>query len=175
MSKSGLLKFEKPKKISKPKIALREVFCIFCGEPFLSKKQFPKCCSKSCGGKCGGLKSVQTQHRRSKNESLFFDLISAKLKAEPNKRVVGEYDCDVFLPNFNVAVMWNGNWHFKKCAAKHSVAAVQNRDEYKIRKMVDVGITPYIISDFGKHNPAFIQSEYKIFLEWMQKRFPFFS
>jgi hypothetical protein len=158
-------------------------YCLECGSVFTVLKSRKKYCSRACSGastirrknigRLGGLASVAAQNRRSKNEILFFDSISKSFNATPNKILFGKYDCDVFLDDFNVAIMWDGMWHFKKMGVRHNLEGVKRRDEYKIRKMVEAGIKPYIISDFGSYDQNFVTLKVEEVTNWVYSKFPF--
>jgi hypothetical protein len=154
-------------------------FCPTCNTEFQckisSKKIYceSKCYSitpegrynSSLGGKVGGKISASIQIRRSKNEILFAD----KCRIEfghilENVPMFEGWDADVIIPSKKIAVLWNGNWHRKKLREGHSVKQVQNRDRIKLKKIRDNGYLPYVIEDYGRYNPVFVEQQFHKFL-----------
>lgn len=140
-------KFEVSKKRSKQ---------IFCG----------KSCASKNNGRAGGLKSVQSQNRRSKNEIYFGELCKNIFKVVKfNEAIFNGWDADIIIEDLKVAVLWNGKWHYEKITNKHSIKQVQNRDTLKIKEINKLGYTPYIIKDMGKENKKFVKDEFKKFIK----------
>ena len=115
-----------------------------------------------CGRKSA---EIQKLNRRSKNEMLFANLCkSLYSNVLTNERIFDGWDADIILPDQKIAVLWNGNWHYKKITRKHSVEQVQNRDKIKLDKIRKMGYTPYTIRDNGKENIEFVNEEFQKFL-----------
>lgn len=136
-------KFEVTKKRSKQ---------IFCG----------KSCASKSNGRAGGLKSVQSQNRRSKNEIYFGELCRTKFKTVKfNEPIFNGWDADIIIEDLKLAILWNGKWHYEKITSKHSVKQVQNRDKIKIKEIEILGYKPYVIKDMGKENKKFVEEEFE--------------
>lgn len=119
-------------------------------------------------GRLGGAKSVLSQSRRSKNEIYFSELCKQKfLIVKDNEPMFNGWDADVILINEKIGVLWNGIWHYKKVRVQHSVEAVQARDKAKIEQIINCGYKPYVIKDTGSHKKQFVESEFKIFCNWL--------
>lgn len=57
-----------------------------------------------------------------------------------NEILIDGWDADIIIKDFNIAVLWNGPWHYKQMPHKnHSLAQVQKRDEIKISKLTLLG------------------------------------
>jgi hypothetical protein len=109
------------------------------------------------------------QKRRSKNEIMFFELCTLEFNnVKNNESIFCGWDADVILMDEKVAVMWNGKWHYEKITEKHSVVQVQNRDRLKIKSIIEMGWTPYIIKDMGVHNKSFVTKEFQKFKKWLK-------
>ncbi len=165
-------------KIIKRARAKTNFTCEICKEPFswhFKKKTCSMLCFKQISVKSGLASAAsQAQKRRSKNEIHFANLCKEIFDTQENQPLFkdknGNYwDADIILPKLRIAVLWNGIWHYKKIRAKHSVKQVQSRDEIKISIIEDNGYIPYVIKDLGKENAEFVQSEFKIFLQWLNK------
>lgn len=146
--------------------------CSICNKTFFGKT---KCCSILCantgrlnGSRIGGRISanIQKSIRRSKNEALFYDLCKSRfINILSNERIFNGWDADIVLPDEKIAVLWNGNWHYKKITHKHSVEQVQNRDLIKVKEIIKCKYVPYIIQDLGKFNPNFVKQEFDKFIK----------
>lgn len=151
--------------------------CENCQKSYETKKQSQKYCSRSCQGqsintteKCrkGGLKSVYSQNRRSRNEIAFAELCQKEFKKVLlNEPIFNGWDADIIIVDLKVAILWNGIWHYKKITEKHSLLQVQNRDKIKIGEIKKSGYTPYIIKDIGKYSIDKVNSEWDIFNDWL--------
>lgn len=78
-----------------------------------------------------------------------------------NKKIFNGWDADIIINDFKLAVLWNGIWHYKKIAKKHSLLQVENRDKIKLKEIINCGYTPYIIKDMGKENKQFVLNEFE--------------
>lgn len=170
--KKSLANKGKPGKTPKNKMERKIVDCKMCGSKFeikINSKQ--KFCSRVCAsksnGRLGGMKS--SQGKRSKNEILFAEFCKKHFKnVSTNENIFNGWDADIILKDENIAVLWNGKWHYEVITKKHSLKQVQNRDKIKIKEIQKVGYTPYIIKDMGKYNPDFVQKQFNLFLEYMR-------
>ena len=98
-------------------------YCKQCNNLFQGKSS-RKTCSSECasvakrlGAINGGKKSaaVQSQIRRSKNEMHFAELCKLVFSnVLTNESMFNGWDADIILPDFKIAIMWNGAWHYKK-------------------------------------------------------------
>lgn len=131
---------------------------------FLSKEALEK---MSEGGRKGI--SSQAENRRSKNEIYFCELCEKNFKSvEHNIPMFNNWDADVIIHDFKIAVLWNGPWHYKKIKENHSVKQVQNRDNIKINEIIKAGYVPYIIRDDGKYKPEFVKEKFNEFIEYLK-------
>lgn len=131
--------------------------CVVCHTVLPYDKKSRKACSPTCRtalaryyGQKGGLKSASgPRAKRSKNEILFFELCQKTFnKVTANDPMFDGWDADVLIHDHKVAVLWNGDWHYKEMGCyNHSLKQVQNRDNYKQRLIMDHGWRVYIIRD----------------------------
>ena len=122
--------------------------------------------AKTYGSK-GGKISVTSQQRRSKNEAYFAELCEkhfGKEKVLTNQPIFDGWDADVILPSLNLAILWNGVWHYKQISKTQSLEQVQVRDKIKMDVIERHGYKPYVIIDMGKHDPSFVEMEFECFL-----------
>lgn len=166
----------------KLKIQRIEITCIECNNSFIKKitsKQ--KLCSKKCAhiwtnrirGRIGGKRSaeVQAENRRSKNEVLFAELCKKEFEeVKTNERLFNGWDADIILPEFKIAILWNGKWHREKITKKHSVEQVKNRDKIKKNEIENAGYECYIIEDNGKFNQKFVENKFNIFKDYVKTK-----
>ena len=147
--------------------------CPSCNNYFTTRKSYKQYCNRDCVQKSGllklaghkaGLASVKSQVRSSKNEIVFAEFCKMKFNnVETNKSIFNGWDADVIIHDLKVAILWNGKWHYEKCNSKHSVKQVQNRDQIKIKEILNCGYTPYIIKDMGNFNLDKVQTEWILF------------
>jgi transcription elongation factor Elf1 len=154
--------------------------CEKCSCSFNTRKDNQKFCSRKCQanivntsekGKKGGLKSVKSQNRRSKNEVTFGNLCQKIFnKVIFNEPVFNGWDADIIIEDLKIAILWNSIWHYKKVFEKHSLSKVQNRDKIKIEEIKRCGYIPYIIKDMGGYNLDKVNLEWEIFNIWLNNR-----
>lgn len=150
--------------------------CKCCQQMFIHRSLNRKTCSEKCAGILkrqgainGGKKSaaIQSQNRRSKNEIHFAELCKDGFaNVLTNEPMFNGWDADIILPDYKIAIMWNGAWHYKKITKRHSVEQVQNRDKIKIREIEQAGYISYIIKDPGIENREFVIEQFNKFKEW---------
>lgn len=163
------------KQNSKQNKPIYNLECKFCKSKFETKNPNRKFCSNVCIGrsvacsldysKLGKLSAiVQKKSRRSKNESLFYDLCQKKFPdALANEALFDGWDADMVIPSIKYAVLWNGKWHYEKITEKHSVEQVQNRDRLKLKKIIEAGYKTFIVKDMGRFNKSFVLEQFSIF------------
>lgn len=164
--------------------------CVVCNSEYTTRLSKSKIC---CSDKCyqyykahrneflskdalekiseGGRKAILSQgdSRRSKNEIYFCELCEKNFKSvEHNIPMFNNWDADVIIHDFKIAILWNGPWHYKKIKENHSVEQVQNRDNIKINEIIKTGYIPYIIRDDGKYKPEFVREKFKEFIEYLK-------
>lgn len=151
--------------------------CVICQTEFTvpGRKKNRVSCSDACSAirkiqvmSMRGRNSAASQQRRSKNETEFAELCKSKFSnVLVNNAVFDGWDADVILPDYKIAILWNGPWHYRKITEKHSLEQVQNRDRLKLKAIERYGYKSYIIKDMGSHNPTFVASEFEKFLRWI--------
>lgn len=100
-----------------------------------------------------GLKSANSQQRRSKNEIYMYELCAKVFDNVLNNDAIfidknnHNWDADIILTNEKVAILWNGVYHYKEVSKKQSLLQVQTRDKIKAKVIADNGYELYIIKD----------------------------
>ena len=123
------------------------------------------------GAVAGGKASAAKRVKRSLNEILFGDLCSQHFSnVRFNERSFNGWDADVILDDQQIAVSWNGEWHYEKITQKHSLLQVQTRDTIKEKEILAAGYTHYVIKDMGSHNPDFVKQEFEKFIQWVRHK-----
>lgn len=74
------------------------------------------------------------------------------------------WDADIVIKSLKIAILWDGNWHRKKCNKKHNLEHVQLRDKWKREIILDNGYTYYTVNDFGGFNKEFVQEQFNLFI-----------
>lgn len=75
------------------------------------------------------------------------------------------WDADIILPDFKIAIQWNGAWHYNMVTKNHNLSQVQNRDKIKQKEIIKEGYIPYTIKDMNsKHKPLFVEEKFKEFI-----------
>ena len=112
--------------------------------------------------------SVQGESRRSKNEKYFCELCEKYFKrVTHNECIFNGWDADIIIHDIKFAILWNGPWHYKKIKSNSSLSQIQNRDNIKVKEIVQFGYTPYIIKDMGKFNRQFVEEEFETFKKYI--------
>lgn len=108
--------------------------------------------------------SSASQNRRSKNEIRFAQLCKKFFKnVGVNVPMFNGWDADVIIYDKNVAVLWNGVWHYKKITKQHSLKQVKNRDKIKLLEIQKCGYIPYIVKDMNGKDYHFVEKEFEKF------------
>lgn len=110
--------------------------------------------------------------RRSKNEIYFYELCKKHFhNVRHNEPMFNGWDADIIIDDIKIAVLWNGAWHYSKLFEnqKCSLKQIQNRDKIKIKEILSKNYTPYIIKDMGKYSKTFVEDQFDIFLNSIDK------
>ena len=99
---------------------------------------------------------------------MFCDLCENRFdNVKHNELMFNGWDADIVLEDYKLAILWNGPWHYKEISKKISLAQIENRDKIKLKEIQDCGYTPYVIKDMGKHNPEFVEEQFRVLLEYL--------
>jgi hypothetical protein len=113
-----------------------------------------------------GKNSAASRVKRSKNEIHFYNLCCSYFdEVLHNECMFNGWDADIILPKQKIAIMWNGPWHYRKITKEHSLLQVQNRDDIKIKEIISLNYTPYIIRDNGSEDKQFVKDMFERFLK----------
>lgn len=118
----------------------------------------------------GGLSSAKSQQKRSKNEIAFCtecEKYFGEKNVLHNEPIFNGWDADIILPQYKVAILWNGPWHYRQIARNHKLKQVQNRDQIKINEIRKCGYKEYIIKDNGKYNLDKVLLEFNNLLDYL--------
>ena len=164
----------------KTPVKIKPVICRICSKEFRPRMSSLTFCSMVCSkineqsdmykqrakiyGQIGGKISATKQSKRSKNEVYFSELCENYFEITTNEPYFDGWDADVIIHDKKLAILWNGAWHYKQISKTQSLKQVQARDKVKTAIIEKYGYTPYVIKDMGKHNKAFVEQEFEIFL-----------
>jgi len=165
------------------KLAKKE--CNKCEKLYQPVKSKQKFCSVNCVSEnrigndvyreyCrkGGQKGASISNNRSKNEIYFYELCNEKyINVESNPRIFDGFDADVVLMDEQIAVEWNGKWHYETIIKGRSLLQIQTKDKIKNKIIIRKGFIPYTIKDMGKHNKKFVEMQFKTFNEFVNDLF----
>lgn len=149
-------------------------FCSICGKPLPYELRFRKTCSDDClhvAYRGAGKTSASRSNKRSKNEVAFCNLCENYFGAENvlhNEPMFNGWDADIILPDYKLAILWNGPWHYRKIIEAHSLAQVQTRDKIKQDQIKLCGFTPYIIKDNSKFNLNKVNTEFNKLIKYIE-------
>ena len=134
------------------------IFCSFCSQPQTRRKKpnnksnLYSCKEKACktrlmlsiakmGASKGGKASAAKTIKRSKQEIELYNLLSMHFpNIRHNEQTANGWDADILLPDYKIAILWNGPWHYREMGfAKHSLKKVVNRDCIKIQEFENIG------------------------------------
>jgi len=163
----------------KKPIVLSPILCTMCKKEFQPKYSSRKLCSRICSnnllrtdenkqraiknGEKGGKISATRQGKRSKNEMYFSELCAKYYDISTNEPYFDGWDADIIIHSEKIAILWNGQWHYKQSSNTQSLNQVQTRDRIKLSIIHKYGYTPYVIKDIGKYNKSFVEQEFAIF------------
>lgn len=131
--------------------------CRICKTEFLHVKYSKNLCSYKCQVELKRFfnKQVQAQGRgiwakrsRSKGEKLLAEKL-AKIGANviTNKHMFSGYDADIILPDYKLAIHWNGAWHWKPLRGEQLLKKIKARDEERYKAVEQAGYINLIIID----------------------------
>lgn len=111
---------------------------------------------------------IQKEQRRSKNEMLFCKLCENEFNnVLHNEPIFNGWDADVILPDYKIAVLWNGKWHYEQIMKGTSLLQIQNRDSIKIKEIKEMNYIPYIIKDTNNYSEVFVKEQFNIFKQYI--------
>lgn len=140
--------------------------CVSCNNIFTAKLLTTRICSPHCytelkrvnmltnnraqiQGSLGGRVTASKRIIRSKDEIKLYEKIKQICPDALSNHIIKDgWDADIVIPSKQIAVMWNGPWHYKNLGIKgHSVKQVQNRDQIKQKLFTQEGYTVLMYED----------------------------
>jgi hypothetical protein len=157
-------------KKTKPRI---EFICPVCGKILMvTESQFKK--RKYCGGTCRNkINNKEIFGVRSKAEIYLEERLNNEfpnLMMMFNDRVVlNGKELDVYIPSLNLAIEWNGIYHYKKIRDDESFEKTINKDKQKINECLELGIELYIVKDLTS-GKKFIKEETEKIIKFVKQK-----
>lgn len=148
--------------------------CKVCGTVLSYKQRYRKTCSEYCLHRLYvdiGIKVAAQSSRRSQNEIAFCNKCEdyfGKDNVLHNEPMFNGWDADIILPQYKLAILWNGPWHYRKVTKSHSLKQVQTRDKIKADQIAACGYTLYIIKDLSKKNVGKVEKEFNLLLNYLK-------
>ena len=147
-------------------------WCQVCGVLIKFKRR--KSCSDACLSKLlreSGKRSASYFCKRSKDEIELYELCKSFFNhVEHNTPMFNGWDADIIIHDTKQAILWNGPWHYTEMGFQnHSLSQVVNRDNIKIREIINAGWTPIIFED-RSYTPR--EAFYKLILSWHLSTYP---
>lgn len=144
--------------------------CIICNKLFIwhhNKSGPNRCCSTTClqihrSNKARINPGLGT--KRSKLEIELFELCKSHFNTVlSNYKIIDNWDADIVIPEYKIAILWNGPWHYKEMhIGNHSLKQVQNRDKIKIKLFNSINWNVFVFED--RHYTP--QSAFEHILKW---------
>ncbi len=141
--------------------------CKICNKKFYHEKYSRvSMCSVECRNELKRRVNAETEKRlgglwqrrnsRSKGEKLLSQkLTNYGLKVVTNKKMFNGFDADIILPEYKIAIHWNGAWHWKPIAGVNLLNKIKYRDELRYKAIEECGYINYIIIDHKLGTPEF--------------------
>lgn len=108
--------------------------------------------------------------KRSKAEIYFYELCKKHFNnVLSNERMFNGWDADIILPDYKIAILYNGKWHYEEISKQVSLIQIQNRDKIKESEIRKCGYIPYIIKDLNKFNKLFVEEQFNLFMEYIKE------
>lgn len=125
-------------------------------------------CNRSCAASYNN--RLKRNSRRSKCEELLCNLLTAEfpqLNILPNdKELLDGFESDIAIPSLDLAIEWNGPFHYIPIFGKARLNEIQNRDAIKLsiaqRKGINLIVIPDLVSTKQKVQETFIELSKKI-------------
>lgn len=105
-----------------------------------------ECLHKSCLE--SGQKAASKTVKRSIDEIKLYNLCSKHFNVTHNRLIANDWDADIILEDYKIAILWNGPWHYKEMnIGKHSLKQVVSRDILKIIEFEKIGWSVLLYQD----------------------------
>ena len=144
--------------------------CKVCNSVFVWHRKKPgpnHCCSAQClhihrSNKARTNPGLGT--KRSKLEIQLFNLCNSHFTSVlSNYKIIDNWDADIVIPEYKIAILWNGPWHYKEMhIGNHSLKQVQNRDNIKIKLFESINWNIFVFED--RHYTP--QSAFDYIINW---------
>jgi hypothetical protein len=121
-------------------------------------------------GKVGGMNSAKNQKKRSSGEEFLNNLfVENKCKTIQNSwDIVKGYEIDIFLPEFNTAISYNGPVHRLPIYGEKRLKQIITRDAYRCRKLKELKVNHIIVDDEGHFNKLKVYKQFLWCIEQLQ-------
>jgi endogenous inhibitor of DNA gyrase (YacG/DUF329 family) len=122
--------------------------------------------------KIGGINSAKNQPKRSKGEIMLSNLLKENGYNVKNSvwNLINGYEIDMFLPDQNIAISYNGEVHRKPIYGEIRLKQVISRDSYRNRKLLEMGIRHIVIEDEGMFKEEKVKKQFEWCLEQLKQK-----
>jgi len=157
-------------KNTKPRV---EFICPVCSKVLMvTENEFKK--RKYCSGTCRNkINNKEIFGVRSKSEIYLEERLNNEF---PNlmmifndREVLNGKELDVYIPSLNLAIEWNGIYHYKKIRDDESFEKTANKDKQKINECFELGIKLYIVKDLTS-SKKFIKEETEKIIKFVKQK-----
>ena len=134
-------------------------------------KTGPKDSERETRGEClarigskGGIASAKLQAERNRSQGEAY--LALLLRRDGYKVIqntwdlVPGYEVDIWLPNLNVAICYNGAVHYKPIYGEGRLRQVRQRDRYRHRKLTESGIKHIIVREWERYDKRKVAAKF---------------
>ena len=129
---------------------------------------------KFCSGTCRNNYNNQfINGSRSKAEILLYERLVKEYPTwtiiQNDRKILDGLELDIFIPEINFAIEWNGIYHYKNIR-KNLLEQVQQKDKKKVNLCNEKKIDLYIVKDLTSHK-KYIDNEIENIIKYINKRY----
>jgi hypothetical protein len=162
---------KKCKKKNRKEKRTKVSYCKTCSCEFITQQgKYCETCLSDAFRKAGCKSSATRKDlRRSKNEIAMYDLCKNYFdKVENNLNYFNDWDADILIFDYKIAIHWNGIWHYKECNGWTSLETRKIRDKIRYNEVMRAGWINYIIEDLKSYNLNKVNMEFEKLKEYCE-------
>jgi len=119
----------------------------------------------SKGGIASAIKQAKTNRSRGENHLAKLLKKDGFNVLQSNWAIVPNYEIDIWLPQKRVAISYNGMVHYKPIYGEKRLIQVRCRDQYRDRKLKELGIQHIIVREIGRFSEENVRANYLLLKE----------
>lgn len=89
---------------------------------------------------------------------------------EQDRDLLNPYELDITIPELEIAVEWNGIFHYKPIGGKKRLRKTKAKDRMKIQRLEEMDWFFYVVKHEKRYDPDVVEAHFEVLCEVIDQR-----